>query len=251
MTDITIEEATSRLSADIQRLGGEGYIQNNRCMVLPGRRPVVWEWPEGTEFAHSEFGPACEAMKKVAVALHSIDKIKSDERLTDQAKAADTQKALDLAEFELQLIQNGIDLLESNFSTVEREFFQHPTKPVDMGGLMDDREVRDWLRSLTHPQRLSALKDAQAPMLAAVLRSPIPWEESVQHVAELRWRELRETTEPDKVRDITRRRERFNSLARVMKDTRGTHRRDATAAGQGTRSQVIVHVAGLAVRWAC
>lgn len=211
-----MQEFTNKLSQTVRDNGGRGLMDGTGAMMIRDGKAISWNPPEGSAVDHAEVGSAARAIKLVSDLTALAAATDADPRLSDSAKAQDIDKAIDRAADELQIVENGIDMHATQLAEFEREFYGL-ARPADPVAVMEEQEIRGWFRTLDASARLSALRDAPANVIAALVRSPIPLPKDASDIANASWRALRDSQDPAKAKAIAGRLERI-AWARTVLD---------------------------------
>ena len=100
-------------------------------------------------------------------------------------------------------VAGAVERLDKETSAREAALFAVPgIDPTHTAMAIEDREIRDWLRSMTRGDRLAILQRASATgqtpwrMLLAMLRSPIPMIDGEMELARDMWQSVKRKANP-------------------------------------------------------
>lgn len=148
-----------------------------------------------------------QSLNAICVYDSAMLRIKQDGRFTDEGKREPAARVSEAAIKTLSAVDRELRNYAADVKNWEIQHYAVPEfNPADMIGFLREQEVRTWVNSLGD----KAMVKLGGPLLAgtnpyvslAILRSPIPFDKTLQDSAQEGWRVVRDKADPQTAQKI-------------------------------------------------
>jgi hypothetical protein len=148
------------------------------AIVTAGGAAIAWRTPSGSTPEHREVDMAARAVRIATKAAAKVATIQADPDRSPEWKAREEAKAGDEARAEFAKVASDAERMQAEFVAADARDLAPPAlAPTDVVGGLLDRELRDYVRSLTaeghNALAQSIINGGDPRMLDALQRSPI------------------------------------------------------------------------------